>query len=109
MAGSKSEKAMHLRHKVEERTVQLFDCIAGEGAAQSILDSRSSASDEPPEKIAYDISTSIRFERLYKRTRTLNVGMERRKEIPPPIRWHRRVLKTNCHLRSRSQDIFVLA
>jgi len=74
-----SEKGVSAQDK---RMAALIDQIAGDGKAAAIL---ARLRDEPAARVADDIARSAAFERLYKRARTLDVGVEGMKEANPKL------------------------
>jgi hypothetical protein len=68
--------------KTDERIVALLDGIAGDGQGRSLL-ARLVDSAESPKQLVESIATSATFERLYKRTRTRDVGVEGPKDADP--------------------------
>ena len=67
---------------MDERVAALLDQIAGDGEAQGLL-TRLTVGAESPKLVAKSIALTAGFERLYKRARTLNVGVEGRKDADP--------------------------
>ena len=67
---------------VDEKIVALLNRIAGDGEAQGIL-ARLLDKGEPAHRIAGYISRTVAFERLYKETRTVGIGVEAVKDADP--------------------------
>jgi hypothetical protein len=68
--------------EVDERILALLDRIAGDGAAHGLV-ARLIDRAESPTEVAESIAASATFERLYKRARTLDVGVEGPKASDP--------------------------
>jgi hypothetical protein len=68
---------------VDEQIVALLDRIAGEGEGRGLLNRL--LDQEPPKQVAETIAASAAFERLYKGTRTLDVGVEGPKDADPRL------------------------
>lgn len=80
----KSRKTGQPQNKVDEGVVALLDRIAGEGKGRAVL-ARLMKQGEPANQLADEIARSPAFELLYKRARTLDVGVEGSKDANPAL------------------------
>jgi hypothetical protein len=80
----KSTKTGKQQNEVDQRVVALLDRIAGEGEGRAVL-ARLLKRGEPADQVADEIARSAAFEHLYKRGRTLDVGVEGGKDANPAL------------------------
>jgi len=80
----KSKESAKRASRVDKRIVALLDQIAGDGMGAAalawLLDKG-----EPPRHVADALSRSTEFERLYKRARTGDIGVEGAKQAQPSL------------------------